>query len=174
MRAQVEAFTSDEGDFPRCSAQLAPAILSSMSSSTVPASGTRSSASARHIRAMPSVVESPYWPRKTSINPGCASPRMSSISNSALREDMCRWPLDGACFSISAEMQSASLEKCWLRIAARRSWREFIRVSIDCFWAALKDSRLIALHQDRSFVGCHRNARHFAQIAGIYGPYRLT
>jgi Lrp/AsnC family leucine-responsive transcriptional regulator len=41
----------------------------------VSASGTRNSASARHIRATPSLVDSPYSPRNCSIRPGVSSAR---------------------------------------------------------------------------------------------------
>ena len=69
INAQVEALTSDELDLPRCSLHLDGTILSSINASTVAASGTRSMASARHIKAMPSSVESPYSARKSSMNP---------------------------------------------------------------------------------------------------------
>ncbi|OIQ73661.1 hypothetical protein GALL_447020 [mine drainage metagenome] len=70
IKAQVEAFTRLDADRPRCRPQSLGAILSSISASIVSASGTRKSASARHINAMPSSVESPYSARKTSISPG--------------------------------------------------------------------------------------------------------
>ena len=62
--AQVEAFTSGELEWPRCAAQSDAPILSSISASMVSVSGTRRSASARHMSATPSRVESPYSARK--------------------------------------------------------------------------------------------------------------
>ena len=51
---KVAALTNDESDRPSFSDQSGPASLSAISSSAVCASGMRSSASARHIIAMPS------------------------------------------------------------------------------------------------------------------------
>ena len=76
IRAQVEALTRLDDDRPRCRPQSLGAILSSISASMVSASGTRSSASAKHISAMPSSVERPYSAKKTSINPGLTDARM--------------------------------------------------------------------------------------------------
>ncbi len=56
ISAQVEAFTRLEADLPKWRPQSDGAILSSINASIVSASGTRSSASARHISAMPSSV----------------------------------------------------------------------------------------------------------------------
>ena len=53
----------------------------------VVASGTRRSASARHIRAMPSSVDRPYSARNTSINPGFTEARMRA-TRSAPASDM--------------------------------------------------------------------------------------
>ena len=76
ISAQVDAFTRLEAERPRWRPQSAGAILSSISASIVGASGTRSSASARHISAMPSSVDRPYSARNTSIKPGLAEPRI--------------------------------------------------------------------------------------------------
>ena len=54
-RPQVAALTNSDGLLPRCDCQLPPLILSRISASRVAASGMRSSASARHIRATPSL-----------------------------------------------------------------------------------------------------------------------
>ena len=59
ISAQVEALTKIELEPPECADQSCGAILSAMRSSIVSASGTRSSASARHISATPSLVERP-------------------------------------------------------------------------------------------------------------------
>ena len=77
INAHVEALTSDDAEWPRCLPQSDGAILSSINSSMVSASGTRSSASAKHISAMPSSVERPYSAKKTSIKPGSALSRIS-------------------------------------------------------------------------------------------------
>ncbi len=57
-RPQVAALTKIDGLWPRWARQSPRASLSRISRSAVAASGTRSSASARHIRAMPSWLES--------------------------------------------------------------------------------------------------------------------
>ncbi len=80
ISAQVEALTSGEVDCPMWRDQSEGAILSSISASIVSASGTRSSASARHISAMPSSVDNPYSARKTSIRPGLTSARIRRTS----------------------------------------------------------------------------------------------
>ena len=64
--AQVEALTNRDSDAPVCSAQLPPASLSASSASMVPASGTRSRASAKHMSAMPSSLDRPNSCRKES------------------------------------------------------------------------------------------------------------
>ena len=61
-------------DLPRWSAHSPEAIFSAISASAVSASGTRSSASARHISASPSGFDRPNSSRKLSITP-CA-PRL--------------------------------------------------------------------------------------------------
>ena len=61
ISAQVEALTKKESDAPACSVQLPSASLSARSSSAVRGSGTRSSDSARHMRAMPSSLERPKF-----------------------------------------------------------------------------------------------------------------
>ena len=76
ISAQVEALTRLDADRPRWRPQSEGAILSSISASIVGASGTRSKASARHISATPSSVESPYSARNTSIRPGFAEARI--------------------------------------------------------------------------------------------------
>ena len=83
IKAQVDALTSEEAECPRCLPQSEGAILSSINSSMVSASGTRKSASARHINAMPSSVDRPYSARKTSINPGSELPRILRTSSAA-------------------------------------------------------------------------------------------
>ena len=69
IRPQVEAFTNRDWDFPRWVFQLPAWIFSAISRSAVRASGTRNSASARHIRATPSALERPNSSRKASRVP---------------------------------------------------------------------------------------------------------
>ena len=70
MSAHVEALTKGDEDFPKWVPQDDGAILSSIKSSIVSVSGTRNKASAKHIKATPSSVDSPYSLKKTSISPG--------------------------------------------------------------------------------------------------------
>ena len=67
---QVAALTRLEVERPRCAPQFDGSILSAISSSIVSASGTRSSASARHISPTPSSDDRPYSARKASITVG--------------------------------------------------------------------------------------------------------
>ena len=96
ISAQVEAFTRLDVECPRCRPQSDGAILSSMSASMVSASGTRSSASAKHISATPSSVDNPYSARKTSISPGAVVPRMAR-TRSAARFDMSARSVSESC-----------------------------------------------------------------------------
>ena len=76
--AQVEALTNVEWLSPKCLPHSDGAILSSINASMVAASGTRSSASARHIKATPSSEDRPYSAKKSSIMEGLASARSRS------------------------------------------------------------------------------------------------
>ena len=67
--AQAEAETSSAVDFTSWRVQSPAESLSSISRSAVAESGTRSSASASTIRARPSLVESEYSRRKSSMPP---------------------------------------------------------------------------------------------------------
>ena len=80
---QVAALTRLEVERPRCAPQFDGSILSAMSSSIVSASGTRKSASARHMSPTPSSVESPYSARNASITVGDERSRTSSTSPAA-------------------------------------------------------------------------------------------
>ena len=57
-RPQVAALTNGDGDWPTWARHSPPPILSAISASRVAASGMRSSASARHISATPSWLDS--------------------------------------------------------------------------------------------------------------------
>ena len=59
-RPQVAALTNSDGLWPRWARQSPPPILSRISASRVSSSGMRSSASARHISATPSWLDSAY------------------------------------------------------------------------------------------------------------------
>ena len=82
IRPQVEALTSQESDWPWWAPQLPERIFSAIRSSRVAASGTRSSASARHIRARPSELVRPNSSRKLSIIP-LRRPRPRAICTSS-------------------------------------------------------------------------------------------
>ena len=80
----MAALTRLEVERPRCAPQFDGSILSAIRSSIVSASGTRSNASARHMRPTPSSVESPYSARNASITVGDDRSRTSSTSAAAL------------------------------------------------------------------------------------------
>ena len=84
--AQVDALTKAEWLSPRCLPHSDGAILSSIKASMVAASGTRNSASARHIKAMPSSEERPYSAKNNSITEGLASARSLLTMALAWRE----------------------------------------------------------------------------------------
>ena len=85
IRLQVEALTNNDSDLPLWAPQLPPRIFSAIRRSAVRASGTRSRASARHIRATPSALERPNSSRKASKVPLlCLSARQSVTSCRAL------------------------------------------------------------------------------------------
>ncbi len=69
-RPQVAAFTNSEGLRPRWACQSPAPILSRIRASRVSSSGMRSSASARHISATPSWLDSAYsWIRASTPPP---------------------------------------------------------------------------------------------------------
>jgi hypothetical protein len=85
-RPQVAALTNSDGLRPRCARQSPRPILSRMSASRVAASGVRSSASARHIRATPSWEDSAY-----SCSSACTSPSRPAWGARARSAPASRW-----------------------------------------------------------------------------------
>src|SRR4051794_3197309 len=81
IKAQVEALTNSEPEWPIWLCQSAAAILSRISLSTVSASGMRNSASARHISATPSGEDSAYSCRKASSPPLPSRSRRTSATS---------------------------------------------------------------------------------------------
>ncbi len=74
----------------------------------VSASGTRSSASARHIRPTPSSVDSPYSARKLSIIDGVVSPRTRRTSSAPAAAIASRAAASTRSEAISSRMTAAS------------------------------------------------------------------
>ena len=89
IRPKVEALTNRLSEAPRCFSQCPSAIFSAISASAVSLSGMRSSASARHIRMMPSSEVSPYSCMKASTPPCwwrlARAARTSRPASSAMR-----------------------------------------------------------------------------------------
>ncbi len=87
--AQADADTSSAPDLVSWCDQSAAASLSSISRSAVAASGTRSSASAKTMRARPSLVESEYSRRKSSMPPSGPAPariaRIRVVARASMR-----------------------------------------------------------------------------------------
>ena len=108
-RAQVEALTKMELEEPEWADQSCGAILSRIRSSTVSASGTRNSASARHISATPSWVDRPYSPRNASISFGSEEPRTLRTRSAATDEiaARCSVPSDAALASALSALSSS-------------------------------------------------------------------
>ena len=86
---KVEALTNRLSEAPRCLSHCPSAIFSAISASAVSLSGMRSSASARHIRMMPSSEVSPYSCMKASTPPYwwrlARADRTSPLASSAMR-----------------------------------------------------------------------------------------
>ena len=78
-RPQVAALTNGEGDWPTWARHSPPPTLSAISASRVAASGMRNNASARHISATPSWLESAY----SRISP-CTSPPAGRARNPSI------------------------------------------------------------------------------------------
>ena len=82
-RPQVAALTNSDGLWPRWARQSPPPILSRISASRVSSSGMRSSASARHISATPSWLDSEYSWISPSTPPDGVLARSASTSRVA-------------------------------------------------------------------------------------------
>ena len=86
---KVEALTNRLSEAPRCFSQRPSASFSAISASAVSLSGMRSSASARHIRMMPSSEVRPYSCMKASTPPCLCrlarAARTSRPASSAMR-----------------------------------------------------------------------------------------
>ena len=89
-RPQVAALTKSDGLRPTWARQSPPAILSRMSASRVARSGMRSSASARHISATPSWLDSAYSrtspstpPRRGLLRSRSTRPRATAVASAA-------------------------------------------------------------------------------------------
>ena len=82
-RPQVAALTNGEGDWPTWARHSPPPTLSAISASRVAASGMRSSASAMHISATPSWLESAYSRIRPCTSPEVGRSRSPSISRRA-------------------------------------------------------------------------------------------
>ncbi len=82
-RPQVAALTNSDGEWPTCARQSPPPILSRISASRVARSGMRSSASARHISATPSWLDSAYSRTSPSTAPRVPFARSACTSRVA-------------------------------------------------------------------------------------------
>ena len=126
ISAHVEALTRGDDDLPRCAPHSDGAILSSISASIVSASGTRKSASARHISAMPSSVDSPYSARNTSIRPGRVSARIRSTHATACAVAALRASADIGGGVQSRSRTPASSARCKRCMASRNGLRSAV------------------------------------------------
>ena len=88
---QVAALTNSDGLWPTWARQSPGAILSRISASRVAASGMRSSASARHISATPSWLDSEY----SCISPSTPEPRARDFSRKARASPSAISPMRG-------------------------------------------------------------------------------
>ena len=94
-RPQVAALTNSEELLPRCACQSAVEILSRIMASRVAESGMRSNASARHMRAMPSWLESEYsWIRPATLPPLSSFFRRNATTSSRA-SDLAAWASAG-------------------------------------------------------------------------------
>ncbi len=107
-RPQVEAFTSNESLLPKCCFQSATDSLSRIKASAVALSGTRNSASARHINNTPSWVSKLYC---------CSSKSMLSTASSCWRTSF----TSSAVFCLSCSMAAGG----WLTTLTSSSIKLF-------------------------------------------------
>ena len=135
IRPNVEAFTSQLSDWFRWDAQSPERIFSAMRSSRVSASGMRSSASARHMRAMPSELDSPNSSRKDSIMPFLRAPARAIWTISwPIRTASLRWPSVTGGRSRRFETTSSSLKCLKSSIAFQSSEDWGMYVAPDCLF----------------------------------------
>ena len=113
---QVAALTNSEELLPRCACQSAVEILSRIMASRVAESGMRSSASARHISAMPSWLESEYsWISPATLPPlsrfflrsATTSLRASALAAFASGGDRLASASNGGRHSVSGRRQAS-------------------------------------------------------------------
>ncbi len=119
-RPQVAALTKSEGLCPTCERQSPRAILSRISASRVALSGMRSSASARHISATPSWLESEYSWMSPSTPPDVAFALSAATSARARSRATAASGSGRAASGSSARTQDRSSRRQAAVIAARR------------------------------------------------------
>ena len=114
IKPQVAAFTNSDGLWPRWARQSPPPILSRISASRVSSSGMRSSASARHISATPSWLDSAYsWISPSTPPDGVFSRSASTSRVASVRARAVRAGVSFACsirggrHSVSGRRQAA-------------------------------------------------------------------
>ncbi len=132
ISAQVDALTNSNSLWPMWRSQWAPPILSAMSLSAVSASGTRSSASARHMSITPSWLDRSYSCMKASRPPSSrAFSRIRSTMVVAIAAMRRRAPSPGSASRISASTHPSSSARVAARMAARSgsgSWKSPTKV----------------------------------------------
>ena len=135
--ATVDELTRAEEERPKCERHCPETILSSISSSTVEASGTLSKLSARVISAMPSLVSSPYSAKKASMRPGL-NPSLTCLISLVASSTMAArsWAL-GASLAISCLSAASSLTSRWERICVLRSLRGAELVGVIAWFMAV-------------------------------------
>ena len=120
-KATVAVLISDDDALPTWLPQAPDVILSSISSWIVVLSGTRNSASARHIRATPSLVVRPYSARNFSMMVDLAFLRTLRTRPAARAEMASRSVWDNWAPAIISWITLCSSARMYSRIACRLS-----------------------------------------------------
>ena len=122
IRPQTAALTNIDGEWPRCACQSPWLILSRISASRVALSGMRSSASARHISATPSWLESENSCTSASTPPVSFLLRRPSTNRVASDSMAWRCTASGVCASCTSTGRHSGSGRCQAAVmAARRS-----------------------------------------------------
>ena len=117
---KVDAFTNQLSEAPRCFSQRPSPIFSAIRASAVSASGMRSSASARHIRMMPSSEVSPYSCMKASTPPcRCRLARAAVTSRAASPATRARSCAGAAALRLSSAISRSSSTRKLAAISSR-------------------------------------------------------
>ena len=120
IRPQTAALTNIDGEWPRCECQSPRLILSRISASRVALSGMRSSASARHISATPSWLESENSCTSASTPPVSFLLRKPSTKRVASDSIAARCVASAVCANCTSIGRHSGSGRCQAAVMAER------------------------------------------------------